>query len=443
MSFTTPLSTLISENFNGLLGQPPHWHRAALGDIATITNGVPLPSTGFNPSKGAPVVRIRNVVEGSTETFFDGPVEEGWFIAPGDLLVGMDGDFNLARWRGPRALLNQRVCHIAPKDERVSIQYLSYVLPGYLTAVNKHTPSITVKHLSSKTVAELPIPVPPLGEQAALVAAIDAHFSRLDATVASLTRAKANLKLARASVLKAAVEGRLVPTEAELAQADMKLYEPASVLLERILVERKAKWESSGKKRKYKEPVAPETEGLPELPEGWVWATPNQAFAWSSGEFLPKKSHSGGKIPVYGGNGTNGLHSVSNSKEPTIVIGRVGAHCGNISVTSGEAWITDNAIYSCVTPASVLLLYWHFALSALNINSKAAGSGQPYVNQSLLGSLLIRLPPLAEQRRIVDEVERRLSILSTTETQLEASVAHCDLLRQSILKQAFEGKLVK
>ena len=91
--------------------------------------------------------------------------------------------------------------------------------------------------------------------------------------MAALRRARANLKRYRASVLKAACEGRLVPTEAELARSEGRGYEPAGVLLERILAERRARWESQEKRRgKYKEPSAPDASALPELPEEWVWA---------------------------------------------------------------------------------------------------------------------------------------------------------------------------
>ena len=77
------------------------------------------------------------------------------------------------------------------------------------------------------------------------------------------------MKLYRQSVLKAACEGKLVPTEAELARAEGRDYEAADVLLARILKERREKWNGKGK---YKEPEAPDTSGLSELPEGWIWA---------------------------------------------------------------------------------------------------------------------------------------------------------------------------
>jgi type I restriction enzyme S subunit len=124
------------------------------------------------------------------------------------------------------------------------------------------------------------ISLPPLPEQHRIVAEIEKHFTRLDAAVASLQRAKANLKRYRASVLKAACQGKLVPTEAELARAEGREYEPASVLLERILKDRRARWEAQERRRgKYKEPATLDISTLPGVPEGWVWAMVEQ-LAW-------------------------------------------------------------------------------------------------------------------------------------------------------------------
>ena len=119
---------------------------------------------------------------------------------------------------------------------------------------------------------EAAFPLPPLPEQRRIVAEIEKQFTRLDASVAALKRVQANLERYRASVLKAACEGKLVPTEAELARAEGRDYEPADRLLSRILSERRARWEAQEKRgRKYREPVAPDTSGLLELPEGWSY----------------------------------------------------------------------------------------------------------------------------------------------------------------------------
>ena len=133
------------------------------------------------------------------------------------------------------------------------------------------------------------------------MAEIETQFTRLDASVAALRRAQANLKRYRASVLKDACEGRLVPTEAELARSEGREYEPADVLLERILAERRARWESQEKRRgKYKETLRPPT--LPrcrKLPEGWVWTTVEQIILGTPQNGLYKhKSQYGDGIPI-------------------------------------------------------------------------------------------------------------------------------------------------
>ncbi len=130
------------------------------------------------------------------------------------------------------------------------------------------------------------MPIPPLAEQHRIVAAIEDHFSRLDEAVMLLKRVQRNLKRYRASVLKAAVEGRLVPTEAELARAEGRGYEPASVLLDRILAERDSKSNLSGARKKYGHRNVPDSSILPDLPEGWCLSTVDQlANALMDGPF--------------------------------------------------------------------------------------------------------------------------------------------------------------
>jgi type I restriction enzyme S subunit len=150
------------------------------------------------------------------------------------------------------------------------------------------------------------IPVAPRAEQDRIVAEIEKQFTRLDDAVAALKRVQANLKRYRASVLKAACEGRLVPTEAELARKEGRSYEPASELLKRILAERRAKWETdqlqkmiaAGKtpkddewRRKYIEPFVPEESELNDLPKGWTWASLDQlSLKITDGEHISPKT---------------------------------------------------------------------------------------------------------------------------------------------------------
>jgi type I restriction enzyme S subunit len=119
----------------------------------------------------------------------------------------------------------------------------------------------------------LEIPLPPLDQQREIVSEIEKQFTRLEAGITGLRRVQANLKRYRAAVLKAACEGKLVPTEAELARQEGRSYETGAQLLDRILTEHRRKWNGKGK---YKEPTNPAKTNLPALPDGWTWASPEQ-----------------------------------------------------------------------------------------------------------------------------------------------------------------------
>src|SRR5690606_22545931 len=184
--------------------------------------------------------------------------------------------------------LNQDLKGLAPHSELMPT-FVAYALQAYEQEILRTCSKggTTVNNIEFPRLLNFEIPIAPPPEQRRIVAEIEKQFTRLDAAVAALERARANLKRYRASVLAAACEGRLVPTEAALARQEGRDYEPASALLDRILAERRARWEADelakmharGKppkndawKSKYKEPAAPDTNGLPELPEGWEWA---------------------------------------------------------------------------------------------------------------------------------------------------------------------------
>ncbi len=278
MSFTASLNDIVEANENGLLGKHPSWQRIPLGQVATVLNGFAFSSSFFSRTNGVPLLRIRDVTSTATEALYSGEYDEEYLVNPGELVVGMDGDFNAAIWNGPTALLNQRVCKLAPDARFFDRRFLSYLLPGYLKAINDETSSVTVKHLSSRTVQDIPLPLPPTNEQKQIADTLDTFFTDLDSAVAALKRVQANLKRYRASVLKAACEGRLVPTEAELARKEGRTYETGEQLLARILKERRARWEADQLakmlaarkppknddwKKRYKEPEPPDTSNLP------------------------------------------------------------------------------------------------------------------------------------------------------------------------------------
>ena len=127
-----------------------------------------------------PLIRIRDVKEGKTSTFYNGDYPKDYIIHKGEYLIGMDGEFNISPWQSEDALLNQRVCYICSSSDALLNDYLFYYLPDPLKKINDATPSVTVKHLSTKTLGKTSIPLPPLPEQQRIVSRIESLFSKLD-----------------------------------------------------------------------------------------------------------------------------------------------------------------------------------------------------------------------------------------------------------------------
>ena len=133
---------------------------AKLPELCEIQYGYAFDSACFTENNTyLPLARIRDVKRGYSETFYSGNYPSDYVIDSGSLLVGMDGEFNIARWKGGHALLNQRVCKITAK-ENVNEEYIRFALSKALKEIENRTAFVTVKHLSAKELNQLEIDVP-------------------------------------------------------------------------------------------------------------------------------------------------------------------------------------------------------------------------------------------------------------------------------------------
>lgn len=317
------------------------------------------------------------------------------------------------------------------------------------------------------------LPVPDLPEQLRRVAVIESQFSRLDAVVASLTRAMANVANARASVLKAAVEGRVVPTEASIARAEGRAYETGALLLGRVLAQRRTAWATAGCRGGYKEPLVPEPPEAATLPEGWCWATPGQLASGARYDLAIGPFGSNLKVTDYRDSGVPlvfvrnvraeqyvGLDDrfVSTEKASELAPHRVRG--GDIVITKMGEPPGDAAVYPVGAPDAVItadVIKWTAAAPVLGrylmyatrsrlvrsqIVDATRGVAQKKISLERFLRVAYPLPPLNEQARIVAEVDRRLSVLDALDAIIVSGLARSARLRQSILKCAFEGRLV-
>ena len=136
-----------------------------LTDICDIQYGYAFDSKCFTEDSSYPqLVRIRDVKKGYSETYYSGDYPKEYILTEGDLLIGMDGEFNIARWKCSGALLNQRVCKLTAKVG-TNEEYLRFAMSKSLKEIEKRTAFVTVKHLSAKELNKLELDVPELSKQ--------------------------------------------------------------------------------------------------------------------------------------------------------------------------------------------------------------------------------------------------------------------------------------
>ena len=320
--------------------------------------------------------------------------------------------------------------------------------------------------MNTERVKALILPLPPLAEQRRIVEALEAQLTRIDAGAAALRAAQARLRRYRASLLKAACEGRLLPQD----PAD----EPAEELLGRILDERRERWEAEQLARgkdprrlRYEPPAPPDTDGLPELPRGWVVATLEQIThpirVITYGILMPKENVSNGvlyvKVKDMKGDkiDISSLHRTSHEiaaeyiraslKEGDILLAIRGTYgrVAKVPIELNGGNITQDTARIDITPhidKDFIIIFLRSPDAQNYFKRVARGVAVKGVNIADVRAMPVSIPPLAEQRRIVAEVERRLSVLAETEAAVEANLRRAERLRQALLRRAFAGRLV-
>ncbi len=280
-----------------MIDLPEGWAKTTLGELAELIRGVTYKKeqAKSSPSNGlVPLLRATNI---SQKLDFDNLV----YVPDrnvSDLPMLRQGDIVIAASSGSKSVVGKAAilgsdwvgtfgafCAVARPHQAIAAKYLSYYMQThqYRSYISACSAGVNINNLKATDLSSFELFLAPRSVQDQIVDEIEKQFTRLDAATAALKRVRANLKRYRASVLKAACEGRLVPTEVELARKEGRNYESADKLLQRILRERRARWktdtlakmQASGKppkddlwKQNSKEPSAPDTSDLPFLKAG-------------------------------------------------------------------------------------------------------------------------------------------------------------------------------
>ena len=347
-----------------------------LPEICTIQYGFPFDSAKFSTSEGMPLIRIRDVVRGYSETFTTEEYKEEYIVSKDDLLIGMDGEFNIAKWGETPALLNQRVCRLFPTSE-VDKNYLFYFMPSALKRIEEKTPFVTVKHLSAKELNKVKVPLPPLDEQRRIAAMLDK------------------------------VSGLIAKRREQLDKLDE--------LVKARFVEM------------FGDPIKNE--------KGFPTITGQDFFKLSNGKFVPENKRFDNGVPAYGGNGISWYTDEILYHNDTIVVGRVGFQSGNVHLAKGPLWITDNAMYISDYDSDKYDLRFLYALMEhINFTRFQDAGDLKKITQKPFMSMEYITPTLKQQQEYVVFVEQT----EKSKLTIQQSLDKLEVLKKALIQQYFE-----
>lgn len=437
---------------------PPGWDWVRLGDVQLFTNGYAFKSDQFS-REGVGVVRIGNVQRGEiTESgmvYLPNSLAEGidaqFFIEPGDLVITMTGDVKLAFNRSSsRYLLNQRVGKIRPL--LVSPDFLVICLNLVADKTIANASGSVIPNVSTGEINATPIALPPLGEQARIVARAD-ELMRLCDALEDKGRLEAEQHARLLGTLLGALTGSSTPEELSanwqrvadhfdmlidrpesvdvLEQIVLQLAvrgllvrqdsseEPAAILIERIGDE-KNRLVTNGKARKDK-PLPPVTEDACPcaLPEDWKWVRLGSVVSISTGKLDANAANTGGRFPFFTCSSTP-LSIDSYSFDCSAVL-LAGNGDFNLKMYSGkfDAYQRTYVIEPCLI--ELKFLYYSLKQGIERISSSQRGTAVPYLRLGDITESMFALPPLAEQSRIVERIETLLQICAALRLRLTAS----------------------
>jgi type I restriction enzyme S subunit len=420
------------------------WPSVSLGEICEIVSGITKDSKKQGDDyREVPYLRVANVqrLQLDLSEVKMIPAKESaintYRLEPGDILLNEGGDRDkLGRgwiWQGQidECIHQNHVFRARIRCGKAIPKWIAYYANtnearAYFLKTGKQTTNLA--SISKKNLGALPIPLPPVKVQESIVCEIDTQISRLDETVTTLQGIQARLKQARASILKAAVEGRLVEainaSELSTAQDDL----------------------SHGRC----------------IPSHWQTRLIRDLFDQRLGKMLDKAKNSGDLTPYLRNANVRWqsfdlddlkLMRISDKERQEIsvkhgdIVVCEGGEPGRCAVwKSYQNVVIQKALHRLRARERLNPAFFSYqledAVSRGKIDQFYTGSTIKHLTGAKLKQIVLATPPLEEQDIIVAEVERRFSVLDQVETTVQASLARCGLLRQAILKSAFEGRLV-
>jgi len=469
---------------------PNSWEVVPLGMVLDVQNGFAFKSRFFTESAdGVPLIRIRDLGTGTTVAHYMGDYSEEYLVTRGDYLIGMDGNFEIHEWDGPEALLNQRVCRLQDFTPEVDRQYVFWVVSRALKEIHANTSFVTVKHLSSRAVRAIRLPLPPLPEQRRIAAKLHrlmalcddleeqqhqcaekrrrlnfaalhrlysaandcelrSHWKRIHGNFDLLYDAPEVVDDLRRAVLQLAVRGKLVPEE--------PTKEPANSLLQRVKEEKRRLYEDGQITRPQKLPSVDPDEAPWEVPKSWKWTRLGTIADHRLGKMLDKRKNTGDLYPYLRNANVQwlrfDLQDVKELRLETDELEKYRVQKGDLLICEGgepgrgAIWDREDvemyfqkALHRVRPLCDIDPWYLLYHLQADALGGRLAqyftGATIKHLTGQALAQYEIALPPLDEQRRIVAKVDKLRLLCDSLGVQLNRSWAMARRLGAAIRHQ--------
>lgn len=400
---------------------PDSWKWVRLGETLNIARGgSPRPIKNYltNSENGINWIKIGDTNKGSkyiygtNEKIIPEGMKKSRFVKKGDFLLSNSMSFGRPYILNIDGCIHDGWLVLSPLIEIFYKDYLYYLLSSNMVYNQfcRRVSGAVVNNLNSDKVSNTVVSLPPLAEQKRIVAKIEEllpYVERYEKAYNELQQLNKRFPGdLQKSVLQLAIQGRLVSQCPEEGNAE-DLYKQIQAKKQNLI--------KAGKIKKEKPlPAITDDEKPFEIPDSWKWVRLGEVFTLQAGKNITSsnifedqdKKH---KYLCYGGNGIRGYVSNYNRQGKYAIIGRQGALCGNVNIAEGDFYATEHAVV--VDHYNLTDVIWSsFFIKALNLNQYATATAQPGLAVSNIVKVLIPLPPLAEQKRIVNKLEEILPL---------------------------------
>lgn len=377
-----------------------------LVSVSDVQYGYPFESSLFSEdSSYVPLIRIRDVKSAKASSYYTGDILDDYIIKMGDILVGMDGEFNLGKWNDREGLLNQRVMKLSGKSGICLDGFLFHYMGPVFKQIERQTPGGSVKHLTAKIINNILIPVPSLSEQQRVVGILDTFTASIDNLKEQIAQRRKQYEYYRDQLLDLeGKEGVKMKTLGELSE----------------LVTKQTGFDYSSK-------IKPEL--IKKKEKGAIPFLQTRNFNGRNFDFETEYY-----VPYHI---VNQFPKITLDKE-CLLLSIVGASIGNVGLFPGSPkCFLGGAICVLKFKMEILVPYIYEVMSSRYgqrlIQSKVKGAGQATITVDDIRHFIIPFPSIEEQQRIVSILDTFEASIQNLEAQLSQREKQYEYYRNKLL----------